>query len=314
MSKDVVTSDSLRAAFGQALVELAETKQFYVTDCDVAGGTCTNLFRDKYPQRFVQCGISEQAAACLSAGLTMASGKPVFFTTFAAFMMRAFEQIVLSICYNKANVKLFASHPGVQVGPDGASAQCLWDLAAFLAVPGLPVIVPADPQEMKQVTAFALDYDGPMYVRTGRSSVENITIPHPPFVLGKPVELKQGNDCIIFACGPQVGHSLKATEQLWDRDRLSVGVTNVSTLYPLDDKVLFDIIGTTDRIVIAEDASPNGGLYDAVCGSLAARGITVKAAHACVNGFGQSGESDELKHFYGIDADGIANKVREVMK
>ena len=147
------SGDSLREAFGKALTALAaEHPDLVVLDADIAGGTGVHHFRKAYPERFIQCGIAEQNMMAMAGGLAAIGLLPVV-TTFAVFCVRAAEQARLSLAYSGRNVKIVASHPGLDVGPDGASAQCLEDLAVFRAIPGMTVISPADPVEMAAATA-----------------------------------------------------------------------------------------------------------------------------------------------------------------
>ena len=121
-----------------------------------------------HPERLIQFGIAEQNMMAAAGGLAAVGLIPVV-TTFAVFCLRAIEQARLSLCYARRNAKIVASHPGLDVGPDGGSAQALEDLAAFRAIPGMTVISPADPTEMALATRAILEFDGPVYMRTGRS-------------------------------------------------------------------------------------------------------------------------------------------------
>lgn len=209
-----LSGDSLREAFGKALVELGRKDQdFVVFDADVAGGTGVHHFREMHPERFYQFGIAEQNMIAAAGGFA-STGLPVFVTTFAAFMLRGLEQARLSIAYANRNVKLVASHPGLDVGPDGGSAQCLEDLAAFRALPGFVVVSPADPLETKQATAAILAHAGPVYMRTGRSPTVRLFGANHCFKLGRGQILRQGCDVTLVACGVQVSRALQAAEIL----------------------------------------------------------------------------------------------------
>lgn len=308
MASDVTAGDSLRNAFGRALVETSQ--DCVVFDADVVGGTGCAEFRAKYPDRFYQCGIAECGAIGAAAGYALATGKKAVVSLFGAFAMRAWEIFRLSVVYNKANVLLAMSHVGIDTGPDGHSAQCLEGYACWRSL-GVPVVHPCDSEEMRQAVRVLLNYDGPAVIFTGRSPTPPVK--HPPFVLGKSQRLKSGSDCLIIASGNTVAPAMAAAEQLED-DAIYASVINVSTLYPLCIKDFYSCVIRTGRIVVVEDQQPNGGLYDAICGLLAKTRLRFKAAHACVNHFGQSGESDQLVAHYGIDAAGIAQKVREVLR
>ena len=161
------SGDSLRESFGKKLTSIADNyPKVVVLDADIAGGTGIHHFRDRYPDRFIQCGIAEQNMMAMAGGLAAVGLVPIV-TTFAVFMLRAIEQARLSIAYADMNVKIVASHPGLDTGPDGGSAQCLEDLACFRSIPNMVVISPCDPIEMEQATKAILDYVGPVFMRTG---------------------------------------------------------------------------------------------------------------------------------------------------
>src|ERR1044072_1084923 len=168
------SGDSLREAFGKALAGLAnEFPKVVVLDADIAGGTGMHHFRTSNTERFLQFGIAEQNMMAAAGGLAAVGYIPVV-TTFAVFCLRAIEQARLSLCYARRNAKIVASHPGLDVGPDGGSAQALEDLAAFRAIPGMTVIPPADATEMALATRAILEFDGPVYMRTGRSPAPHV--------------------------------------------------------------------------------------------------------------------------------------------
>ncbi|HUJ02674.1 MAG TPA: transketolase family protein, partial [Rhizomicrobium sp.] len=168
------SGDSLREAFGKALSSLAdEFPKLVVLDADIAGGTGVHHFRKSHPDRFLQFGIAEQNMMAAAGGLAAVGLLPVV-TTFAVFCLRAIEQARLSLAYCKRNAKIVGSHPGIDVGPDGGSAQALEDLAAFRAIPGMTVISPADPAETAAATRAILQFDGPVYMRTGRSPAKRV--------------------------------------------------------------------------------------------------------------------------------------------
>src|SRR5476651_825537 len=206
--------DSLREAFGKALSSLAdEFPKLVVLDADIAGGTGVHHFRGSHPARFVQFGIAEQNMMAAAGGMAAVGLIPVV-TTFAVFCLRAIEQARLSLCYARRNAKIVASHPGLDVGPDGGSAQCLEDLAAFRAIPGMTVISPADAIEMALATRAILEFDGPVYMRTGRSPARRLFGEDHLFEIGKGQIVRQGHDLTIVACGVEVARALDAAELL----------------------------------------------------------------------------------------------------
>ena len=307
------SGDSLREAFGKALVRLAEhNPDFVVFDADIAGGTGAHRFRSAYPDRFYQFGIAEQNMMAVAGGFA-STGIVPFVTTFAVFCLRAIEQARLSIAYARRNVKIVGSHPGLDVGPDGASAQCLEDLAAFRAIPGMVVVSPADPLEMEQATEAILEYDGPVYMRTGRSPAKRILSSDYRFELGKGSILRDGSDVSIIACGTEVARALDAAEIL-AQEGTSARVVNMPTLKPIDTDLLVRCAQETGCFVTAEDHNVMGGLGGAVSEALAQTLPCPIELVGVRDTFGESGEPDELAAKYGIDGPSIADAARKVIR
>src|SRR6201996_7377697 len=212
------SGDSLREAFGKALSALAdEFPKVVVLDADIAGGTGVHHFRKSHPERLLQFGIAEQNMMAAAGGLAATGLIPVV-ATFAVFCLRAIEQARLSIAYARRNAKIVASHPGLDVGPDGGSAQALEDLAAFRAIPGMTVLSPADATEMKLAVRAMLEFDGPVYMRTGRSPAKHIYGDDHTFAIGKGSVVRDGADVTIVACGVEVARAVEAAEALAKED------------------------------------------------------------------------------------------------
>ncbi|HYM17631.1 MAG TPA: transketolase C-terminal domain-containing protein [Micropepsaceae bacterium] len=307
------SGDSLREAFGIALAGLAETyPDVVVLDADIAGGTGAHHFRKAYPTRFLQFGIAEQNMMAAAAGLAAVGLIPVV-TTFAVFCLRAIEQARLSVAYAKRNVKIVASHPGLDVGPDGGSAQALEDLAAFRAVPGMTVISPADPLEMALAVKAMLDFDGPIYMRTGRSPAKRVFSDGHTFEIGKGQILRFGSDVTLVACGVEVARALQAADML-AREKIAARVVNMPTIKPIDAALLAACAEETGAIVTAEDHNIYGGLGGAVAEALA-RTYPAPIEFVGLNDrFGESGEPEELADHCGIGASAIADAARCVIK
>lgn len=306
------SGDSLREAFGKALCDLAARyPEFVVLDADIAGGTGTHHFRSRFPARFYQCGIAEQNMVAMAAGMA-STGLAVFATTFAVFSLRAYEQARLSVAYARRNVKIVASHPGLDVGPDGASAQCLEDLAAFRAIPGMTVISPADPLEMAQATEAVLRYDGPVYMRSGRSGARRLFSAEHAFAIGRGQVLSAGTQVTLVACGSMVAVALDAAELL-SQGGVSARVVNMATLKPLDIACLVDCARETGCMVSVEDHNIFGGLGGAVAEALGQHApcpLEIVGVRDC---FGESGEPDELRNKYGLTPSAVAEAARRAM-
>ncbi len=306
------SGDSLREAFGKALTNLAdEFPKLVVLDADVAGGTGVHHFRKAHPGKFIQFGIAEQNMVAAAGGLAAVGMLPVV-TGFAVFLSRAFEQTRLSIAYCRRNAKIVASHPGLDVGPDGGSAQALEDIAAFRAIPGMTVISPADPKEMELATRAMLEFEGPVYMRTGRSAAKRLFGDDHKFEIGKGQIVRDGSDVTLVACGVEVARSLEAAELL-EADGIDARVVNMATIKPIDSKLLKQCAAETGCMVTAEDHNIYGGL-----GSAVAEAVT--QTHPCPiefvglnDTFGSSGEPDELAAHYGITAPFIAEAARRAI-
>ena len=305
------TGDSLREAFGRSLVTLAEEfPNMVVLDADVAGGTGAHHFRTAHPERFFQFGIAEQNMVGAAAGMAAAGLIPVV-TTFAVFHLRALEQARLSVAYAERNVKLVASHPGLDVGPDGGSAQALEDLAAFRAIPGMVVLSPSDPAEMLHAVRAMLQHMGPVYMRTGRSPAAHVPGLSGAFEIGRGVILRDGADVTIISCGVEVARALEAAEAL-DIQDISARVVAMSTVKPIDRELLARCAVETGCLVVAEDHNIHGGLGGAVAESVASTHPVPIEFVGVADVFGESGEPNQLAAKYGIDTDGIVRAVNRV--
>ena len=304
--------DSLREAFGKTLSALGdEFPRLVVLDADIAGGTGVHHFRKSHPDRMIQFGIAEQNMMAAAGGMAAVGLIPVV-TTFAVFCLRAIEQARLSLCYARRNAKIVASHPGLDVGPDGGSAQALEDLAAFRAIPGMTVISPADATEMALATRAMLEYDGPVYMRTGRSPAPRLFGADYTFEIGKGRIIRAGDDVTIIACGAEVARALDAAQQLAE-DGISARVVNMATIKPIDRDLIARCSRETGAIVTAEDHNIHGGLGGAVAEALAATVPCPVEFVGVKDTFGASGEPEELAYFYEISAPFIAAAARRVL-
>ena len=306
------SGDSLREAFGKALVSLApEFPKLVVLDADIAGGTGVHHFRKSHPGRLIQFGIAEQNMMAAAGGLAATGMLPVV-TGFAVFLSRAFEQARLSIGYCKRNAKIVASHPGLDVGPDGASAQALEDIAAFRAIPGMTVISPADPIEMALATRAMLEFDGPVYMRTGRSAAKRLFGDDHSFEIGKGQVLRDGQDVALVACGVEVARALEAAELLAG-EGIEARVVNMATIKPIDTELLARCAQETGAMVTAEDHNIYGGLGSAVAEAVTKSRPCPIEFVGLNDTFGASGEPDELARHFGISAPYIADAAKRAI-
>ncbi len=300
-----------REAYGKALVELADKYDYVVLDADLAEATKTVMFKKAYPDRFFDCGIAEGNMISVAAGLA-AAGKMAFASSFAMFAAgRAFEQVRNSIGYPHLNVKIGATHAGITVGEDGATHQCLEDIALMRTIPGMTVINPADAVEAKAAVEAAMQTYGPFYLRFGRFACPVVTEGH-KFEVGKGMQLRDGKDVTIIATGFMVHLALEAAETL-AAEGIDARVINIHTIKPLDKEIILKAAKETGAIVTAEEHSIIGGLGSAVAETIC-EGCPVPMLRVGVEDrFGKSGKVPPLLEEYGLTAANIADKVKAVV-
>ena len=306
--KRIATRDS----YGEELVKLgAEHEDIVVLDADLAEATRSGEFQKVYPDRFIDCGIAEENMMGVAAGLA-AAGKVPFASSFAMFAVgRAYEQIRNSIGYPHLNVKIGASHAGISVGEDGATHQCIEDIALMRMIPGMVVINPSDYIEARAAVRAAYEYEGPVYMRFGRLAVPILNDrPDYKFELGKGVVLREGKDLTIFATGLPVYNCLEAAERLAAEDGIDAQVINIHTIKPIDEELIVVAAEKTGKIVTVEEHSVIGGLGSAVCDVLSEKAPTRVMKIGINDTFGESGPALELLKKYGLDTDGIYEKIK----
>lgn len=301
-----------RESYGEALAKYGKDERIVVLDADLSKSTKTDTFKKAYPERFINCGIAEGNMMCVAAGLA-STGKIAFASTFAMFAAgRAFEQIRNSIGYTKLNVKIGATHAGISVGEDGASHQCLEDLALMRTIPGMVIINPADDIEAQLAVKAAIDHEGPVYMRFGRLAVEDVNGADYKFELGKGVTLKDGKDATIIATGLMVEEALKAAEEL-KAEGVDARVINIHTIKPIDRDIIVKASKETGAIVTAEEHYIMGGLGSAVA-EVVCEEAPCPVKIIGTDRYGKSGKPNELMKEYGLTAENIKNKVLDVIK
>lgn len=301
-----------RESYGAALVQYGADENIIVLDADLSKSTKTELFKKAYPERFINMGIAEGNMMSVAAGLA-ACGKTVFASSFAMFAAgRAFEQIRNSIGYPGLNVKIGATHAGISVGEDGATHQCLEDIALMRSIPNMVVLNPADDIEAMECVRAAIEHDGPVYMRFGRLAVEDVNPADYKFALGKGVTLADGTDVTLVATGLMVGEALKARELLAE-DGISARVINIHTIKPLDEELIAKAARETGAIVTAEEHYIMGGLGSAVCEAVC-KTCPVPVKIIGTDRFGQSGKPAELFEEYGLTAANIAAQAKEAIQ
>ena len=304
-----------RQSYGETLVELGkEHDNLVVLDADLAEATKTAFFRKEFPDRHVDCGIQEADMMGIAAGLA-SCGKVPFCSTFAMFAAgRAYEQIRNSIAYPHLNVKIGATHAGISVGEDGATHQCLEDIALMRVIPGMVVINPADAVEARAAVIAAYEYDGPVYLRFGRLAVPVINDrPDYKFEWGKGYVVKEGTDVTIIATGLEVAAAIDAAELL-EKEGINAEIVNIHTIQPIDKDLIVKEAEKTGKVVTVEEHSVIGGLGSAVCEVLSENHPLPVKRIGVYDRFGESGPAVELLHKYKLDGEGIAEQVKGYLK
>ncbi len=303
-----------RKGFGLGLVEAGKLDVNVVAACaDLTESTQMHLFRQEFPERFVEIGVAEQNLVTVGSGLA-AIGKIPFVSSYAAFSPgRNWEQIRTTICLNEQPVKIVGSHAGISVGPDGATHQMLEDIALMRVLPNMVVIAPCDSIEAKKVTLAMAKDKRPNYLRLAREAVPVITTEETPFQIGKAYVFKEGTDVTIIATGTMTHPSLVAAEEL-AKDGISAEVVHVPTIKPLDTLTILSSVKKTKAVVTVEEAQIAGGLGGAIS-ELLGEFLPVPIKRIGINDrFGESGEKDELLTHFGLDSKHIRLAVHSVLK
>lgn len=301
-----------RAAFGETLIKLVdEGMDIMAVDADLCGSTTTAKFGAAYPDRLFDVGIAEQNMIGVASGLAL-TGRTVFTGSFAVFGTgRCWEQIRNTVCDSGLNVKICPTHAGITVGADGATHQALEDIALMRVLPGMRVLVPADYASAVAAIRLAAATPGPFYVRLGREPLPEVYDEGFTCDVAFANVLREGSDISIMACGVEVAQALAAADAL-AAEGISVEVVDVMSVKPLDEETIIASAAKTGRVLAVEEHSIYGGMGSAVAELLSEK-HPVPVTRLGMTTFGQSGDAAELLAYYGLDAAGLAARVREVL-
>ncbi|MCL4452399.1 MAG: transketolase family protein [Candidatus Thermoplasmatota archaeon] len=300
-------SESLREAYGNELVSLGKKDpNVVVLDADLSSSTKTGIFGKEFPDRFFNMGISEQSMVTAAAGLAL-SGKKVFASTFAVFLMRTYEQIRQSVCYNNIDVKFVTTHAGITVGEDGATHQIIEDIGVMAGLPHMSVIVPVDAVETRSVLRYVHDETvTPYYIRLTREKFPVLNNPDYEYVPRKSVTFKDGSDLTIIGCGVMVSFALQAAEELKSKG-IDTRVINMSSIKPMDRSAVVKAASETGRILTVEEHSIYNGLGSRVAEIVAEEYPVLVHRMGMKDTFGKSGKSWELFDYFHL---GVPDIVR----
>lgn len=310
------TKLSTAEVYGQALCQLGEEhKEIVGLSADLAKSTKIGAFGDKFPDRFFNVGIAEQNMFSMAAGMAKCGLVP-FVSTFAIFTsMRGLDQVHTDICYQNLNVKMIATHAGLSFGQAGSTHHCTEDIGIMRTMANCKVIVPADGMETAKAVEAAYETPGPVYIRINRGFDHKINESADyDYQVGKAIEMHEGTDLTIIACGSAVYQALQAARELKEVDKLSIRVLNMHTIKPIDKEAIMKAVLDTRRIVTVEDHNIIGGLGSAVAEVIASGGKACAFERLGITDtFSPIGLHEDLMSHFGIDTNGIIAKVREMM-
>ncbi len=317
LNKDIFTTPekkSTRDGFGEGMLELGKKNRNVVALCaDLTSSVRLDWFAKEYPERFFECGVAEQNAVTIAAGLAEA-GKIPFVASFATFIPgRAWEQIRTTIAYNDVPVKIVGGHAGITTGEDGATHQAIEDIATMRTIPNMTAIVPCDAEETRKATIACAKTGKPAYLRIGRDKIPVITTRKSSFKIGKAEVLVDGKDVAIIACGRMVYESIKAAKEL-SEEGINAKVINCHTIKPLDEKTIISAAKTCGCAVTCEEHNIIGGLGGAVAELLSEKHPVPLQRVGVKDVFGESGKPDELMKKYSLTSKDITKAVKIVIR
>lgn len=306
--------EPIRAGFGRGLKRAGEKDEKVVALCaDLSESTQMSLFRDAFPDRFIEVGVAEQNLVTVASGLARA-GKIPFTSSYAAFSPgRNWEQIRTTVCLNDQPVKVIGSHAGVSVGPDGATHQMLEDIALMRVLPKMVVIAPGDSVEAEKATLAIAFNNRPSYLRLAREKTPVFSTPDSPFEIGRAYVLREGGDVSLLGTGTMTYQLLRAADILSEQG-IDAEVVHVPTIKPLDEATILSSVEKTGRVVTAEEAQVIGGFGSAVAELLSEKLPAPLKRVGMRDRFGESGSPNELLAHFGLDGAAIARSASEFIE
>ena len=303
-----------RSAYANALVELGhENPNVVVLDADLSQSTLTKFFAQEFPDRFFEMGIAEQNMVNTAAGLSKVGFIP-FVSSYAIFLSgRAWDQVRNTVDYSECNVKIAAAHGGISVGKDGPTHQSMEDLSNMLSLVNMTVLVPCDHFETYKITKWAADYKGPVYFRQGREKTAMMTTEDTPFEHGKALEVVEGNDGTIIACGLMLPRAVMAAYEL-AKEGIFPRVLNMHTIKPIDEEAIVAAARDTGAIVTAEEHSIYGGLGSVVARIVVENHPVPMKVVGIPNIYLSSGPPEDLLAIAGLTVENIANSLKVCLK
>ena len=291
--------ESMRDGFGDGLLMAGKRdERVVVLTADLKESTRCKLFAEEFPERFFDLGVAEQNMMGVAAGLAVSSKIP-FVCSYGVFSPgRSWDQLRVSVCYSKANVKIAGAHAGFSASEDGASHQALEDIAMVRVLPNLTILTPCDYEQVRKATLAAIQIEGPVYLRYHKNKLPSVTSESSEFSVGKVQVLREGGDVSVFACGPMVHRALMVAERL--KGKVEVEVINIHTIKPIDREAIVRSARKTGKVVTAEEHQVIGGLGSAVAEVLGDELPTSMVRVGVKDSFAESGSYEELVEKYGV--------------
>mgnify|MGYP004507070907 CR=1 FL=1 len=303
-------TEALRMAFTGALLELArKDPTLFAVATDSRGSVTLTGFADELPDQFVECGIAEQDAVGISAGLANAGLRPFVCGPACFYTLRSAEQVKVDVAYSHSNVKIIGVSGGVSYGALGSTHHATQDIALLRAVPGVEIFLPSDGPQMVRLTEYLARSSEPAYVRMGRGAVPVIYEEEAPFIPGKANRLRRGRDAAVIACGEMVCSALEAARALAGQG-VQASVYDMHTLRPLDEEAVLEA-AETGLVITVEEHSIHGGLGSAVSEVLSQKRPTLMRIMGLPDEQLFSGSNKDVFAHYGLTPEGIANAVLE---
>jgi transketolase len=310
---EMKTGVATREAFGKALADLGgENPDIVVLDADLSKSTFTSLFAQKYPDRFIECGIAEANMVAIGAGLAY-SGKIPFVSSFSCFVInKGFEQLRVTVAYPNLNVKVVGTHSGISIGEDGPSQMSVEETSLACSLPNFTVLSPADEVATTALVRAAAAHQGPVFIRTGRLKAPVIYPAGQTFTIGQAVQLTEGSDVTLIATGLLVAEALRAQEML-ESEGISARVIDIHTIKPLDREAIRRAAAETGALVVAEEHLVDCGLGVRVAQVVAESQPCVMEFVGIQDTYAESGAPEQLLQKYGLTAADVAVAARRAL-
>ncbi len=298
-------------AFGEAIVkEGLNDEKIFVLDSDVSKASHTYLFKEKFPERFLNVGIAEQNMASIAAGLALKGYKPVI-TSLAKFIsLRCLDQVVNSIAYPKLNVLMVGIYSGISIGKDGATHQAIEDIGVLKSVPNMSIINPCSHEEVSELVRQSFEYQGPTYLRL-TAGVSEIELSNQEIKFGKASVMTDGNQLTVITTGVMTCKVLKVIKEENLEDKVSL--IHIHTIKPLDKETIKIIANKTSKVLTIEDHNVIGGIGESISSLLCnQRNVTVKMI-GLNDVFGCSDDVDTLYSEYKLCENSIKSYILDTI-